>query len=45
MNEIEKDYQELEAEKIKDDIILILKGIFFGVCFIMFFVPLFIIFW
>lgn len=45
MNEIEKDLQELESLKIKNDIILMLKGMFFGICFILFFVPIHIILW
>lgn len=39
----EPEIKETEVEKIKKDIRLILKGMYFGICFILFFVPLKII--
>ena len=43
MEKIELEFKEIEADKIKKDIHFILKGMYIGICFILFFVPLKII--
>lgn len=43
MEKSESEFKEIEAEKIKNDIRFILKGMYLGICFVMFFVPLKII--